>query len=245
MHLASDGTLVQFVTIVHPRILVDDLDEDSHDRCTEEARDGHGHKPGHEDVAEQMPVHCLPGAKPPNCHHRAHLNTQTRGEDLQELEEQRDLGPIARGPVIPQRTRDLQRHLALPWPLHRTLLGHGVAVAGVTVDAHAPPVLRAGWPLRVLAGPELALAGPEVSVHAADGHGVRCVAVVAADGPLARLAHAVAHLGQVQLVQQLLVQARVLVHCVVLAVAVTGDVGRAVAELDLTPALDCRSNKQQ
>lgn len=51
----------------------DAIDEDGHDGGTDEASDGHSHKPRHEDIPEQTPVHCLPWAHPSYCYHRAHL----------------------------------------------------------------------------------------------------------------------------------------------------------------------------
>lgn len=38
----------------------DAVDEDGHDGSANQARDGHSHKPRHEDVSEQAPVYCLP-----------------------------------------------------------------------------------------------------------------------------------------------------------------------------------------
>lgn len=51
----------------------DAVDEDGHDGSTDQTRDGHGHKPRHEDVPEQTPVYCLPWTQPSYCHHWAHL----------------------------------------------------------------------------------------------------------------------------------------------------------------------------
>lgn len=51
----------------------DAIDEDGHDGGTDQARDGHGYKPRHEDVPEQTPVHCLSRAQPSYCDHRANL----------------------------------------------------------------------------------------------------------------------------------------------------------------------------
>lgn len=79
---------------------------------------------------------------------------------------------------------------------------------------------------------------PEISVHAYDGHGVGGVAVVSPDGPVTPLTHAVSNLGQVELVQQVLVEARVLVDCVVLAVTVTWQLCWPVVELNLVVELD-------
>lgn len=70
-------------------------------------------------------------------------------------------------------------------------------------------------------------------MEADDRHGVGGVAVVAADGPVSALAHAVAHFGEVQLVQQVLVETRIFVDSVVLTVAVAGDVGGAGVELNV------------
>lgn len=51
----------------------DPVDEESHDSSTEQPGHGHRHEPGHEDVAEEAPVHGLPRADPAHRHHRAHL----------------------------------------------------------------------------------------------------------------------------------------------------------------------------
>lgn len=163
-------------------------------------------------------------------------------EDLEKPEELRDLRAVPVLPILLQRAAaaasvllsHLQSHLCFPQALRSPVLGHSVAVASVAV--HADTLLLLLCTL-VLAGVELALFGPEVPVHADDGHGVRGVAVVAADGSVACLPHAVAYLGKVELVQQVLVEARVLVHSVVLAVTVAGDVGWAVAELHIIAEL--------
>lgn len=47
-----------------PSHLQDSELEDSHDGSTNEARDGDSDEPRHEDVSEEAPVHCLPGAQP-------------------------------------------------------------------------------------------------------------------------------------------------------------------------------------
>lgn len=51
----------------------DSVLEDGHDGSADEARDRHSDEPGHEDVAEEVPVHRLPGAQPAHGDHRAHL----------------------------------------------------------------------------------------------------------------------------------------------------------------------------
>lgn len=53
--------------------LENDVGEESHDGGTDETRDGHGHKPGHEDVAEQTPIHSFPGTQPTHGYHRTNL----------------------------------------------------------------------------------------------------------------------------------------------------------------------------
>lgn len=78
----------------------------------------------------------------------------------------------------------------------------------------------------------------EVSVHADDGHGVGGIAVVAPDRSVTGLAHAVTHLGQVELVEQVLVEAGVLVDRVILAVTVTWNLCWPVVELNLIVELD-------
>lgn len=47
-----------------PSHLQDSKLEDSHDGSANEAGDGHGDEPRHEDVPEEAPVYCLPGAQP-------------------------------------------------------------------------------------------------------------------------------------------------------------------------------------
>lgn len=56
--------------------LGDAVNEDGHDGSTDESRDGHSHKPRHEDVSEKTPIYSLPRAQPSYCNHRAHLQTQ-------------------------------------------------------------------------------------------------------------------------------------------------------------------------
>lgn len=80
---------------------------------------------------------------------------------------------------------------------------------------------------------EVAFFGLEVSMHADDGHGVGGVAVVAADRPVATFPHAVSHFCQMEFVQQILVEAGVLVNCVVLRVTIARNVSRAVGELSM------------
>lgn len=117
---------------------------------------------------------------------------------------------------------------------------HGIAVAGVTVHAHALPFLptRPRAFLGVFAKTQLSLFVLEFSMHANDGHGVRSVTVVAPDRSVAPLPHAVTDLGQVELVQQVLVETGVLVDCVVLAVTVTWHLWCSVVELRVVVELD-------
>lgn len=51
----------------------DPVHEERHDSSTEQPGHGHCHEPGHEDVAEEAPVHGLPRADPAHRHHRADL----------------------------------------------------------------------------------------------------------------------------------------------------------------------------
>ena len=74
----------------------DAVDEDGHDGGADQARDGHGHKPSHEDVPEQTPVDRLPWAQPAYGHHRAHLQTQQVSVESLPL-------PESRLPIIKQR----------------------------------------------------------------------------------------------------------------------------------------------
>lgn len=70
---------------VQPYSSQDAVDEDGHDGGTDQARDGHSHKPRHEDVSEQTPVYCLPWAQPSYCNHRAHLETQQSSDKSHQL----------------------------------------------------------------------------------------------------------------------------------------------------------------
>lgn len=70
---------------VQPYGSQDAVDEDGHDGGTDQARDGHSHKPRHEDVSEQTPVYCLPWAQPSYCNHRAHLETQQSSDKSHQL----------------------------------------------------------------------------------------------------------------------------------------------------------------
>ncbi len=63
----------------------DTIDEDGHDGGTDQTRDGHSHKPRHEDVSEQTPVYGLPWAQPSYCNHRAHLETQQLSDESHHL----------------------------------------------------------------------------------------------------------------------------------------------------------------
>lgn len=78
----------------------------------------------------------------------------------------------------------------------------------------------------------------EVSVHANDCHCVGGVAVVPPDRPVTRLTHAVTNLGQVEFVQQVLVEAGVLVDCVVLTITITWHLCWPVVKLNLVAELD-------
>lgn len=54
-----------FVPVVGLRYAIDleqkdAIDEDGHDGSADQTGDGYGHKPRHEDVSEQTPVHSLP-----------------------------------------------------------------------------------------------------------------------------------------------------------------------------------------
>lgn len=112
------------------------------------------------------------------------------------------------------------------------MFSHSVAVACVAV--HTDPL--ALWDLvfvAVLRSAEIRVSGFELAVEADDRHGVGGVAVVAADGPVSALAHAVAYFGEVQLVQQVLVETGVFVDSVVLTVAIAGDMGGASVELNM------------
>lgn len=112
------------------------------------------------------------------------------------------------------------------------MFSHSVAVACVAV--HTDPLTL--WDLvfvAVLRSAEIRVSGFELAVEADDSHGVGGVAVVAADGPVSALTHAVAYFGKVQLVQQVLVETGVFVDSVVLTIAVAGDMGGASVELNM------------
>lgn len=117
------------------------------------------------------------------------------------------------------------------------MLCYGVAVAGVAVHANALPVLPRAF-ITVLAGADVSISLPELPVQPDDGHGVGGVAVVASYGPVSSFSHAVANLGQVELVQQVLVETRVLVDCVVLGVAISWCLCGSVVELILGVEVD-------
>lgn len=171
--------------------------------------------------------------------------TEAGGEDLEELEEDGDFRLVRLGSVFLQGAlaalcvlfTHLNGHVALPQAFRRRVLRHGVAVAGVTVHADAFP-LRAGAFVGILARAEVSVLLLELPVQPDDGHGVGGVAVVAPYRSVPPLAHTVADLGQVELVQQVLVEARVLVDRVVLGVAVTWCLCWSVAELNMVVELD-------
>lgn len=131
----------------------------------------------------------------------------------------------------------LHGHVTLSQVLRRGVLRNGVAVAGVAVHANALPLLPGAF-IAILAGADVPVSLLELSVQADDGHGVGGVAVVAPHRSVASFAHAVADLGQVELVQQVLVEAGVLVYGVVLGVAVSGRLCCSVVELNLVVELD-------
>ncbi len=66
-------------------------------------------------------------------------------------------------------------------------------------------------------------------VYSVDGHGVRSITVVAADGFVSGLSHAFAHLGQVKFVKQILVDSRIFVYGVKLASAQVWDSNSSTA----------------
>lgn len=171
---------------------------------------------------------------------------------MEELEENGDFGLVRLGSIFLQGAlaalcvlfAQLNGHVALPQGFGRRVLRYGVAVAGVTVHADAFP-LRAGAFVGVLARAEVPIFLLELPVQPDDGHGVGGVAVVASDWSVSPLAHTVADLGKVELVQQVLVEARVLVDCVVLGVAVTWCLCWSVAELNLVVELDLSGSASQ
>lgn len=60
-------------TTAGSEVLENDEGEESHDGSADETRDGHGHKPSHEDVAEKTPIYGFPGTQPTHGYHRTHL----------------------------------------------------------------------------------------------------------------------------------------------------------------------------
>lgn len=117
------------------------------------------------------------------------------------------------------------------------MLRYGVAVAGVTVHTNALPLLARAF-VAILTDTEVSVFLLELSVQPDDGHGVGGVAVVAPYRSVAAFTHTVADLGQVEFVQQVLVEARVLVDRVVLGVAITWCLCWSVVELNLVVELD-------
>ena len=156
--------------------------------------------------------------------------SEAGSENLQELEESWDFWLVGLQAVFIQRALaatcillpNFYRHLTLSQALRCCVLCHSIAVAGVTVHTYPLPLLSARrWALvTIVSGTEVRLFMLEFSVHADDGHSVGGVAVVAPDWSVIPLAHAVADFGQVELVQEVLVEAGVLVDRVVLAVTV-------------------------
>lgn len=183
--------------------------------------------------------HVRPEALIPDIISTVSEGAKAGGENLQELEQCGNFRFIRIGSVLLYRaavaSSVLLGHLQVHFSVSEAIfggavLGHGVAVACVAV--HADP-LALQHLVSVHRCTEIRVSGLELAMEADDGHGVGGVAVVAADGPVSALAHAVAHFGQVQLVQQVLVETRVFVDSVVLTVAVAGGVGGAVAELNV------------
>lgn len=117
------------------------------------------------------------------------------------------------------------------------MLCNGVAVAGVAVHTNALPLLPGAF-ISILSSADVSISLLEFSVQPNDGHGVGRVAVVAPYRSVASFAHAVANLGQVEFVQQVLVEPRVLVDSVVLGVAVSRCLCCSVVELDVVVELD-------
>lgn len=171
---------------------------------------------------------------------------------MEELEENGDFWLVRLGSIFLQGAlaalcvffTQLNGHVALPQAFRRCVLRHSVAVAGVTVHADAFP-LRAGAFVGILARAEVSVFLLEFPVQPDDGHGVGGVAVVAPYWAVSPLAHTVTDLGQVELVQQVLVEARVLVDCVVLGVAITWWLCWSVAELNLVIELDLSGSTSQ
>lgn len=174
--------------------------------------------------------------------------TKTGSENLQETEEHRHFRSVSIGSILVQRTTatpsiivgNLQSNLTITETFRRTILRHSVAVTRVAVHADALPLLDAGFFLvSIFGSTEVSFFGLEVSVHANDGHGVGGVAVVAADGPVATLPHAVSHFCQMEFVQQVLVEAGVLVNCMVLRVTIARNVSGAVGEMNMGSLRSC------
>lgn len=163
------------------------------------------------------------------------------GENLQELEQHGNFRFILLSPILLQRSvvascvllGQLHGHFSFSDAVFGgSVLSHSVAVARVAVHADSLALLHLLL-VPILAGTEIRVAGLELAVEADDGHCVGGVAVVAANGPVSGLAHAVAHFSKVQLVQQVLVKTRVFVDSVVLTIAITGDVRGTVVKLNM------------
>lgn len=166
-------------------------------------------------------------------------------EDLEELEENGDFWLVCFQSILLQRAlaalciffAQFNGHISLSQALRRRVLCNSVAVAGVAVHTNTLPVLPRAF-ITILAGAEVSVSLLELSVQPDDGHGVGGVAVVAPHGSVTSFAHAVTNLGQVELVQQVLVETGVLVDCVVLGVAMRWRLRWSVAELNLVVEVD-------
>ncbi|KAF3848987.1 hypothetical protein F7725_015484 [Dissostichus mawsoni] len=148
----------------------DAVDEDGHDGGADQTRDGHRHKPRHEDVSEQTPVDGLFRAQPSYRNHRAHLETQQRSLPIVWI----TLRPHTQSPA---------QMPTPPYSSSQIGVGHRLPESfGCCLRSPSPfPVSRPlsqGFGSGVLCH-SIAVA---VSVHADDGHGVGGVAVVTADG---------------------------------------------------------------
>lgn len=164
---------------------------------------------------------------------------KTSSKNLQELEQNGNFWFIRLSPVLLHSSNAVSffSHLRDHFSLSDAIFGGSVlsnSIAVACVAVHADPLAFLHLVLiSILAGTEIRIPGFELTVEADDGQSVGGVAVVAADGPVSALAHAVAHFGKVQLVQQVLVETRVFVDSVVLTVAITGGVGGAVIKLNV------------
>lgn len=174
-------------------------------------------------------------------------------EDLQELEEERHfwlvlVAPFFQGASAPFPVA--QTHLCLDTHVHlrrRVNVRHSIAVTGVAVHSNSLlAVCVRPRQLLHLFTLLFAFFGAEgIQRHAADCHGVGSVTIITPQGFVTRISHAVSHLGKMQLMEELFVQARVFVHGVILVMATGVNlVTDSLTELNKVPIWQLHSTCQ-